>query len=191
MYSLNSNGFGTHVHKHTRTETHGPGLLTGVRTHACPTGLKPSFKALLDKCLFYVECRLCKRLARDRAARPLPADGMCSLFIIFAAICIISYLSFPLFLCICNFSLSLTASYFFSLTSLRILGAVTSSASSAERGWHALVFNRLDSTMNRWADDVLIVRHYQPLLDLTTDFTIMAWISTCTKMSVFFYCVCV
>jgi hypothetical protein len=94
--------------------------------------LKESFKVLLSKCLFYVECRYCKHLARDRAKRH---QGM-------------------------------------------LASGVSQSALTPnhEKKWYALVFNRLDMSFARRVDDVLIVQKH-PLLDLSSDFTIMAWIS--------------
>lgn len=107
-------------------------------------GLKDSFKVLLSKCLFFVECRLCKHLARDRASqqKKLIASGMDA--------------------------------------------SVALSTISNEKKWFALVFNRLDMSFARQRDDVLVVSKH-PSLDLASDFSIMAWISTNNKFEVFFF----
>jgi hypothetical protein len=97
-------------------------------------GLKDSFKVLLSKCLFYVECRLCKHLARDRATQQKK------------------------------------------MISSGVDASVAAAVTNNEKKWFALVFNRLDMSFARRVDDVLVVSKH-PSLDLTSDFTIMAWIS--------------
>lgn len=86
-------------------------------------GLRPHFKELREECLFYAECRLCKKLADIRAQEKR-----------------------------------------------------STRASAGPLKAFALQFNRMDQKLAWRGDDMACVSHHVAL-DLTTDYTLMAWIS--------------